>query len=48
MTLASRGEHTKHPKVIYEKAKAINIASYTDLQLNVDVENMVVNYQRIS
>ena len=21
MTLASRGEHTKHPKVIYEKAK---------------------------
>ncbi|AGU61997.1 diacylglycerol kinase [Staphylococcus aureus] len=38
MTLASRGEHTKHPKVIYEKAKAINISSFTDLQLNVDGE----------
>ena len=23
MTLASRGEHIKHPKVIYEKAKSL-------------------------
>ena len=38
MTLASRGEHTKHPKVHYKKAKAINISSYTDMQLNVDGE----------
>ncbi|MGX0401490.1 MULTISPECIES: diacylglycerol kinase [Staphylococcus] len=38
MTLASRGEHTKHPKVIYEKAKSINISSFTDMQLNVDGE----------
>ena len=38
MTLASRGEHTKHPKVIYEKAKSINISSYTEMQLNVDGE----------
>ena len=36
MTLASRGEHTKHPKVIYAKAKSINISSFTDMQLNVD------------
>lgn len=38
MTLASRGEHTKHPKVIYKKAKSINISSFTDMQLNVDGE----------
>lgn len=38
MTLASRGEHTKHPKVHYEKASSINISSYTDMQLNVDGE----------
>ena len=38
MTLASRGEHIKHPKVIYEKAKSINISSYTEMQLNVDGE----------
>ncbi|AIR82518.1 diacylglycerol kinase [Staphylococcus epidermidis] len=38
MTLASRGEHTKHPKVIYAKAKSINISSFTDMQLNVDGE----------
>ncbi|MCJ1656009.1 diacylglycerol kinase [Staphylococcus sp. NRL 16/872] len=38
MTLASRGEHTKHPKVIYEKAKSINISSFTEMQLNVDGE----------
>ncbi|MGT0244013.1 hypothetical protein ACVNP1_07570 [Staphylococcus aureus] len=37
MTLASRRTY-KHPKVIYEKAKAINISSFTDLQLNVDGE----------
>ena len=47
MTLASRGEHIKHPKVIYEKAKSINISSFTEMQLNVMV-NMVVNYQLIS
>ena len=38
MTLASRGEHIKHPKVIYEKAKSINISSFTEMQLNVDGE----------
>ena len=38
MTLASRGEHTKHTKLIYEKAKSINISSYTEMQLNVDGE----------
>lgn len=38
MTLASRGEHTKHPKVHYEKASSINISSFTDMQLNVDGE----------
>lgn len=38
MTLASRGEHTKHPKVIYKKAKSVNISSYTEMQLNVDGE----------
>ncbi|MDT3958752.1 diacylglycerol kinase [Staphylococcus kloosii] len=38
MTLASRGEHTKHPKVHYEKASSINISSYTNMQLNVDGE----------
>lgn len=38
MTLASRGEHIKHPKVHYKKAKSINISSFTDLQLNVDGE----------
>ncbi len=47
MTLASRGEHTKHPKVIYAKAKSINISSFTDMQLNVDGE-YGGNYLQIS
>ncbi|MGV3275258.1 diacylglycerol kinase [Staphylococcus sp. 11261D007BR] len=38
MTLASRGEHIKHPKVHYYKAQSINISSYTDMPLNVDGE----------
>ncbi|WP_019469602.1 diacylglycerol kinase [Staphylococcus cohnii] len=38
MTLASRGEHIKHPKVHYKKAKSINISSFIDMQLNVDGE----------
>src|SRR5699024_3077194 len=38
MTLASRGEHIKHPKVHYKKVKSINISSFIDLQLNVDGE----------
>lgn len=38
MTLASRGEHIKHPKVHYRKAKSINISSFIDMQLNVDGE----------
>ncbi|WP_317953917.1 diacylglycerol kinase [Staphylococcus sp. NWU MK-U1] len=38
MTLASRGERIKHPKVIYEKAKSINISSFTEMQLNADGE----------
>ena len=42
MTLASRGEHTKHPKVIYAKAKSINISSFTDMQLNVDVNTVEI------
>ena len=38
MTLASRGEHIKHPKVHYKKARSINISSFIDMQLNVDGE----------
>jgi len=38
MSLASRGEHTKHPKVHYKKAKAISVSSFVDMQLNVDGE----------
>ncbi|WP_251518446.1 MULTISPECIES: diacylglycerol kinase [Staphylococcus] len=38
MSLASRGEHTKHPKVHYHKAQSINISSFDDMQLNVDGE----------
>ena len=38
MTLASRGEHTKHPKVIYKKAKSVSISSFANMQLNVDGE----------
>lgn len=38
MTLASRGEHIKHPKVIYEKAKSVNISSFEQMPLNVDGE----------
>ena len=38
MTLASRGEHTKHPKVHYKKAKSVSVSSFVDMQLNVDGE----------
>ena len=38
MTLASRGEHIKHPKVHYHKAQSINISSFSDMPLNVDGE----------
>ncbi|PCF86559.1 diacylglycerol kinase [Staphylococcus intermedius] len=38
MTLASRGEHTKHPKVHYHKAQSVNISSFSDMPLNVDGE----------
>ncbi|MGX5790899.1 diacylglycerol kinase [Staphylococcus equorum] len=38
MTLASRGEHIKHPKIHYKKAKSISVSSFVDMQLNVDGE----------
>ncbi|EGQ3790593.1 diacylglycerol kinase [Staphylococcus pseudintermedius] len=38
MTLASRGEHIKHPKVHYHKAQLVNISSFSDMPLNVDGE----------
>lgn len=38
MTLASRGEHIKHPKVHYHKAQSVNISSFSDMPLNVDGE----------
>ncbi|UXR77756.1 MULTISPECIES: diacylglycerol kinase [unclassified Staphylococcus] len=38
MTLASRGEHTKHPKVHYIKAQSVNISSLAEMPLNVDGE----------
>lgn len=37
-TLASRGEHIKHPKVHYVKAKDIKVSSFDKVQLNVDGE----------
>ncbi|MBQ5152366.1 diacylglycerol kinase [Macrococcoides caseolyticum] len=37
-TLASRGEHIKHPKVRYVKAKDIKVSSFDKVQLNVDGE----------
>ena len=38
MTLASEANILSILKVIYEKAKSINISSYTEMQLNVDGE----------
>lgn len=37
-TLAARGEHVKHPKVHYVKAKDIKVSSFEKVQLNVDGE----------
>lgn len=37
-TLAARGEHIKHPKVHYVKAKDIKVSSFEKVQLNVDGE----------
>lgn len=36
--LAARGEHLKHPKVHYVKAKDIKISSFDRVQLNIDGE----------
>lgn len=38
MALASRGDHTKHPKVHYKKAQSVNVSSFEHMQLNVDGE----------
>lgn len=37
-SLASRGDHIKHPKVHYIKAKDIKVSSFEKVQLNVDGE----------
>ncbi len=37
-TLATRGEHLKHPKVHYVKAKDVKVSSFEKVQLNVDGE----------
>lgn len=47
MSLASRGEHTSHPKVHYIKAQSVNISSLAEMQLNVDGEyggNLPANF----
>ncbi|MFC3418586.1 diacylglycerol kinase [Salinicoccus hispanicus] len=38
MTLATRGEHLKHPKVHFFKAEEVNISSFEEVQLNLDGE----------
>ncbi len=38
LTLATRGEHLKHPKVHVLKAQDIHISSYEEVQLNLDGE----------
>ncbi|MFB9860934.1 diacylglycerol kinase [Salinicoccus siamensis] len=38
MTLATRGEHLKHPKVHLFKAEEIDISSFEEVQLNLDGE----------
>lgn len=38
MTLATRGEHLKHPKVHFLKAEEVNISSFEEVQLNLDGE----------
>lgn len=38
LSLATRGEHLKHPKVHYYKAQDVRITSYDEVQLNLDGE----------
>lgn len=38
LTLATRGEHLKHPKVHFFKAEEVNISSFEEVQLNLDGE----------
>ena len=38
MTLATRGEHLKHPKVHAFKASEVKVSSYEEVQLNLDGE----------
>lgn len=38
LSLATRGEHLRHPKVHYYKAQDVRISSYDEVQLNLDGE----------
>ncbi|CAD2080780.1 Diacylglycerol kinase [Jeotgalicoccus aerolatus] len=38
LSLATRGEHLKHPKVHYYKAQDVKITAYDEVQLNLDGE----------
>ncbi|MCC4723453.1 diacylglycerol kinase [Salinicoccus sp. RF5] len=38
MTLATRGEHLKHPKVHFFKAEEVDISSFEEVHLNLDGE----------
>lgn len=38
LTLATRGEHLKHPKVHVFKAREVKVSSYEEVQLNLDGE----------
>ena len=38
LSLATRGEHLKHPKVHYYKARDVKITSFDEVQLNLDGE----------
>lgn len=38
LSLATRGEHLKHPKVHYYKAEDVRITAYDEVQLNLDGE----------
>lgn len=38
LSLATRGEHLRHPKVHYYKAKDVRISSFDEVQLNLDGE----------
>ncbi len=38
LTMATRGEHLKHPKIHYFKARDVKVTSYEEVQLNLDGE----------